>query len=240
MTWFLAALSAFAIGVSKGGLKGMSPIFVLLMAGAFGGKASTGIMVPLLLLGDVFGLYNYGKYIQKKYVYAFLPWVLVGVLIGVWIGKDLPEEIFKKWIAVSVLFSMVAMWVWNVYQKKEVKPNVFFTRFMGLGAGVFTMLGNLAGVFSNLYFLMTRIPKKELIGTSTIVFFIVNMAKIPFHVLVWETISLETLRIDLMLSVFVLLGFFVGVRIIDYVSEAWFRKFLYVVTVLGALQVLVG
>jgi len=51
LTIFLASLGAFLIGVAKAGLKGMGVFMVTLMALAFGAKASTGIVVPLLFFG---------------------------------------------------------------------------------------------------------------------------------------------------------------------------------------------
>jgi len=133
---------------------------------------------------------------------------------------------------------MIVMWLWDFYLKREMKIGVGFTGVTGLGAGIFSMLGNFAGAFAAIYFLMTRLPKKELIGTATLIFFIVNIIKIPFHVYIWETISWNTLKTGIYLSSFVIIGFFAGMKIVDVVSEQWFRRFLYAVTPLGALFIL--
>lgn len=234
----LSYLAAFVLGLSRGGLKGISPIFVLLMAAAYGGKTSSGIIVPLLLLGDIFALYYYRKYIKKKEVLAFLPWVLLGALIAGWIGKDLSEVAFKKGLAILILSSMLFMWLWDFYLKKEMKAGPFISGITGLGAGFFAILGNFAGAFANIYFLLTRLPRMELVGTATMVFFIVNVFKIPLHIYVWETITIETLQIDLYLLPIAALGFVVGVKVIDVVSDNWFRQFLYAATFLGALLIL--
>ena len=54
--WFLVGLCAFLIGVSKTGLPGVSILVVPLMAVALPGRAreSTGIMLGMLILGDLF------------------------------------------------------------------------------------------------------------------------------------------------------------------------------------------
>jgi len=236
MAWLFASLSAFLIGISKGGLKGMGAILVLLMAMAYEGKTSVGIVVPLLILGDILAMVVYRRAIHMLYVRAFLPWILVGVLIGVWIGKDLPDEMIKKVLAVIILTSMIVMWLWDFYLKKDLKDSLSVTVVTGVGAGIFTMIGNLAGAFANIYFLITRLPKKELIGTSTLIFFIVNLFKLPFHIFVWESITLKSFWIDLYLAPMVFLGFLVGWKVVDYVSETWYRKFLYIVTILGAIM----
>lgn len=55
--WILALTAAFVIGISKAGIKGIAIINVTLMALAFGAKESTGLVVPLLVLGDAFAGY---------------------------------------------------------------------------------------------------------------------------------------------------------------------------------------
>lgn len=233
--WLFAGLSAFFIGISKGGLKGMGPIVVLCMAYAFGAKASTGILVPLLLVGDSIALVTYRKFISKKHIIQFTPWVILGILIGVYIGKDLPEIWFKKGLAVLILSSLLILWYWDFYLKKNVKNSPSLTGITGLGAGIFTMLGNLAGAFSNIYFLMTGLDKKHIIGTSTLIFFLINAFKIPFHIFSWHTITWETLRIDVILIPVLALGFLCGYVLVKRISETGYRKFLYAATILGAL-----
>ena len=94
-SFLLAASAAFLMGLSKAGLKGLSIFNVTLMALAFGAKSSTGLIMPLLLVGDVFAVSYYNRHTQWKYILQFLPWMALGILIGVFLGKDLPEQTFK-------------------------------------------------------------------------------------------------------------------------------------------------
>ncbi|MGB5272614.1 MAG: sulfite exporter TauE/SafE family protein, partial [Flavobacteriaceae bacterium] len=66
--WILAFLAAFVVGISKGGIKGIDVLTVTLMALAFESKASTGILVPLLIMGDIFAVIYYNRHAQWKYV----------------------------------------------------------------------------------------------------------------------------------------------------------------------------
>ena len=68
-----ALLAAFSIGLIRGGLKGLSPLFILLMATSFGARESSGIIVPLLLVGDVMALVAYRKHIVTAIVKQFCP-----------------------------------------------------------------------------------------------------------------------------------------------------------------------
>jgi len=92
----LAFLGAFILGVSKAGVKGIAVLIVTLMALAFGSKPSTGLLMPLLLVGDVFAIAYYHQHAQWSYLKRFLPWMMTGVLIGVWVGDQVDEATFQQ------------------------------------------------------------------------------------------------------------------------------------------------
>ena len=239
MSLFLSLLAAFILGASKAGLKGMGVVFVTLMVFAFGAKASTGILLPLLIFGDVLAVSYYNRHAKWKYLLRFLPWMLAGVVVGAYIGKDLPEEIFKKGMATIILISVVIMFAWERYDKSDIPNKMWFAGSMGFTAGFTTMIGNLAGAFSNIFFLALRIPKNEFIGTAAWLYFIVNIFKLPFHIFSWETIDLESLKIDLWLFPAVLLGFILGFKLVKYFAEKQYRIFILAMTALGALVMLI-
>ena len=51
--WILAIVAAAGIGIGKSGLAGMSLVHVLIFAFLFGARESTGVVLPMLLVGDV-------------------------------------------------------------------------------------------------------------------------------------------------------------------------------------------
>ena len=108
---------------------------------------------------------------------------------------------------------------------------------MGLAAGITTMIGNLAGPFSNLYFLAMRLPKNEFIGTAAWLFLLTNWLKLPLHIFVWETIDLQVIWTDLWLLPGVVLGLFAGVAS-SLIRESFYRKLILFVTALGAILLL--
>ena len=232
--WILAYAAAFVLGVSKSGIKGIAIIIVTFMALAFGAKESTGLIVPMLIVGDIFAVIYYNRHTQWKYIIRFLPWMMLGVLLGVVIGKDLPEKTFKIAMAVIILGSVIMMYWWDRRPSKKVPTHWAFAGFMGIT----TMIGNLAGAFSNIFFLAMRLPKNEFIGTAAWLFFIINLFKLPFHIFAWETISPSTLLINLKLIPGIFIGLFVGVRLVKIIREQFYRKMILLLTALGALLIL--
>lgn len=238
-SWILAFLAAVILGISKSGIKGIAIIIVTLMAIAFGAKESTGLIVPLLIVGDIFAVIYYNRHAQWKYIIRFLPWMLFGVLIGVLIGKDLNEETFKFGMAFIILGSVIMMYWWDRRKSKSVPTHWAFAGSIGILAGITTMIGNLAGAFSNIFFLAMRLPKNEFIGTAAWLFFIVNVFKLPFHIFVWHTITPETLLINLKLVPGILIGLFLGVRLVKIIKDEFYRKMILILTAIGALLILI-
>lgn len=237
-SWILASAAAFVIGLSKAGIKGIAVINVTFMALAFGAKESTGLVVPLLVLADVFAVIYYNRHTQWKYVFKVLPWMVIGIFIGVYVGKDLPESLFKTGMAVIILITVFMMYWWDRKKNKAVPKHIAFSSSIGIIAGITTMVGNLAGAFSNIYFLAMRLPKNHFIGTAAWLFLIINIIKLPFHFFVWETISEETILLNMKLLPGILVGFLVGIKIIKFINEAFFRKMILVLTALGAVLIM--
>jgi uncharacterized protein len=237
-SWVLALTAAFVVGISKAGIKGVAIINVTLMALAFGAKESTGLVVPLLIFADIFAVVYYNRHTQWKYIIRFLPWIIVGILIGVFIGIDLDENTFKICMAVIILGSVVMMYWWDRKASKTVPSHWGFAGFIGILAGITTMIGNLAGAFSNIFFLAMRLPKNEFIGTAAWLFLIINVIKLPFHIWSWGTITPETLVINLKLVPGILIGLFVGVRLVKIIKEGFYRKMILILTALGAILIL--
>ena len=236
--WALAFSAAVVLGISKAGIKGIAIIIVTLMALSFGAKKSTGLIVPLLIVGDIFAVIYYNRHTQWKYIIRFLPWMITGVLIGVLIGRDLDEATFKIGMAGIILGSVVMMYWWDRKKSKTVPTHWAFAGFMGIMAGITTMIGNLAGAFSNIFFLAMRLPKNQFIGTAAWLFFIVNLFKLPFHIWSWETITPETLMINLRLVPGIFVGLFIGVRLVKIIKDDFYRKMILVLTAIGAILIL--
>jgi len=234
----IAFLATLLLGMGKSGLKGMGVIIVTLMALVFGAKASTGILMPMMITADVFAVIYYHRHTQWKFLKKLLPMMIVGVLLGVYWGNDISEVLFKQIMAFFILATVLVM-IWMDRTKTFGIPKHWaFSGFMGLLSGVTSMIGNLAGSFTSIYLLAIRLPKNEFIGTAAWLFFIINVFKLPFHIFVWKTISKETLTLNLLLSPAILIGFYLGIRLVKIINNNLYRKLVLIVTALGALIIL--
>lgn len=159
----------------------------------------------------------------------------VGILVGVYVGKDLNEAVFRKIMAIIIITTVAIMIALEMRKSPVIPSNKLFVANMGLAAGFTTMLGNLAGAFSNVYFLAMRMPKNDFIGTAAWIFLVINLFKMPFQVFFWKNITLESLYTDLLLLPAMLFGFWVGLTIVSKIKDDNYRKVVIALTFLGAV-----
>ena len=234
-SYFLGAVGAFLLGIAKSGVKGIAVFIVVLFVYAFGAKASTGILMPLLIGGDIFAIIYYKKHAQWSHVFKLIPWMAIGVVLGTYGGSFLDEKAFKLGMASLILATTGLMIYLEKGTKKEPSSHWLFTGSAGVLAGFTTMIGNLAGAVTNIYFLAMRLPKNIFIGTAAFVFFIINLFKVPFHIFVWGTIDFDSFITSLQFLPFLCVGLFVGVRLVERIQDQNYRKLILWLTAIGAL-----
>lgn len=240
MDWALFLLSAFLVGTSKAGVKGMGMLIVPLMAWVFGGKPSTGIVLPLLIMADVFAVSYYNRHAEWKYIWRLLPAAAIGVIIGVWLGRYMDGAIFTKVLAGIILGSLVLMLIIDrAGVSTERLQSWTATSIFGLLGGITTMIGNAAGPIMAVYLLATRIPKYAFIGTGAWFFMMINWFKVPFHIWVWETITPASILLCLSSLPAIGLGILVGIRIVRFIPEKAFRYFVLIMTGIIAIRLLI-
>ena len=82
INWVLLVIAAIGIGVTKSGFSGVSLLHVLVFAHVFGAKASTGVVLPMLIVWDVLAMLMFGKHADWVYVRRMMPSAIIGVVSG--------------------------------------------------------------------------------------------------------------------------------------------------------------
>jgi len=238
--WILLAVCALFVGMSKVGIAGISMFYIPVLALIFGGKTSTGILLPMLMMADIFGVAYYHRHTEWKYLAKLLPWAFVGIGIGLWVGKVVNDESFKNIIAVLV-FAGVGIMLWREKQNRtDLFPHTWwFAAVMGVLGGFATMIGNVAGPIFAIYMLAMNLPKNAFIGTGAWFFLIVNFFKFPLQVWVWNNIGMKTIIMDLIMLPAIAAGAFLGIWIVRKIPDKTYRTFIVIVTVLSAFLLLI-
>ena len=91
----IVALVAISVGMAKTGIGGMGMIAVPLLAWGFGGRDSTGVMLPFLIIADVFAIYYFHRFAQWSTLVRLLPMAIVGIILGTLLGRLINDELFS-------------------------------------------------------------------------------------------------------------------------------------------------
>ncbi|MFC2087354.1 TSUP family transporter, partial [Bacteroidota bacterium] len=88
-------LSALLIGMAKAGISGVGLLVVPILAGIFGGKPSTGILLPMLIMADIFAVLYYHRHAEWKHIVRLLPFAIIGIFIALLIGNYVTGKVFN-------------------------------------------------------------------------------------------------------------------------------------------------
>jgi len=233
----LVAVAAL-VGMAKTGLQGTGMIAVPMLAMVFGAKASTGVMLPILIVADFFAVYYYHQHANWHHLKKLIPFAFIGVMLGTLIGNAVSDTVFT-YSMVAIIFMALALMIHREKQPSfELPTATWFVATVGIAGGVATMVGNLAGPIMALYMLSMRLPKNQFIGTAAWFFLSINLLKIPFHVFVWQTMTWDTFLINLMVIPAIAIGAVFGVAIVKKMPEIGFRWFVIAMTAVSALALL--
>ncbi len=209
--WLLAFLAATGIGISKSGLPGISLLHVVLFAQLFPGLQSTGIVLPLLIVGDAGAVLLFKRHAEWHYVRRTLPPAFLGVVLGYWIMGRYSSSNFTPVIGIVVLALALLQLLrhWRPDLQSRFPHSWIFASSLGFLAGGVTMIANAAGPVMGLYLLAVSLPKQAFIGTSAWFFYFLNLFKLPFSVHL-GLIDLNSLRLNAVLVPAVIAGLFLG------------------------------
>ena len=223
----LCLIAAVCVGLSKSGFPGVSLVTVALMAAAFPARASTGILLPLLIFGDLCAVRAFRKHTLWGEVIRMLPPTLLGIAAGFHLMKTIPDAAFRSilgWMLLGTTLLQAARSLWPELGGSIPRSRAFAWA-MGFWAGVATMVANAAGPIIAVYLLAIALPKENLVGTSAWFFLIVNVVKIPLSGAL-GLLSAPSLLLDLTLCPLVVLGNWLGRRALRYVPQQLFEKIL--------------
>ena len=190
--WVLGAVTALLVGFSKSAVPGIAVVYVPIFAEVLPARASTGALLPLLILGDVLAVVFWRRHAVWRHLVRLLPWTLAGIVAG-WLVMGRMDDRLMRPVLGAVLIVVLAVNAWHDLRRAAAarggspsrrrcptpggSPAVF-----GLAGGFTTMVSNAAGALLVVYLLSMRLPRDEFIGTSAWYFLIVNCVKVPFSV----------------------------------------------------------
>ncbi|MCX4671817.1 sulfite exporter TauE/SafE family protein [Streptomyces sp. NBC_01381] len=240
--WEFAALAAAAllVGFSKTAVSGANTVSLAVFAAVLPARESTGVLLPILIAGDVLAVLAYRRHAHWPTLWRLFPAVAAGVVVG---------TVFLMWAddtgvrtsigAILLLMAAVTLWRRRV-PADEGEPSGgsrFKAPSYGVLGGFTTMVANAGGPVLSMYLLSAGFRKLSFLGTSAWFFLIVNTSKVPFSVGL-GLIDAHSLLLDAALVLFVVPGAYIGKVAVHRINQRLFEQLVIGATVLGGLQLL--
>lgn len=244
-TWLLVGLVSAAVllyGFSKTAMPVAGVLAGPVLAVVLGPTVATGFMVPLLILGDLFGLFYFRQHADWRLIRRLIPGVLLGFLVTAILFKLVDVHTLGRIIGVLILASVV-LEIWRQRSEEdtdELEPmtNKAAIVFFGTLAGMTTMAANAGGAAMTLYLVKMRVSMLAFMGTSTWFFFILNCLKVPI-VASLGFITCETLTADLWFAPLIVIGAFVGIYTFRRMNQKAFVAIALALSTVAALWLIV-
>ncbi|MBL1085917.1 sulfite exporter TauE/SafE family protein [Streptomyces actinomycinicus] len=244
--WEFAALAfaALLVGFSKTAVSGANTISLAVFAAVLPARASTGVLLPVLIAGDVLAVLTYRRHAHWPTLWRLFPAVAAGVVAGTVFLMWADDAVVRTSIGAILLF-MAGVTLWR--RRREDggtadEPDAVTTRTgrmkarsYGVLGGFTTMVANAGGPVMSLYLLSAGFRKLGFLGTSAFFFLIVNVAKVPFSAGL-GLIDGRSLLLDAALVVFVVPGALFGKWAVNRINQRLFEQLVIAATIVGGVQ----
>ena len=235
--WILIIIAAFMVGFSKTGINGVMMLVIPILASIFGGRESTGVLLPLLVAGDIFAVWYYHKHADWSNIKKLLPWTMAGLVLGLVVGNYINDNQFKALIAVLVIACLGILLYTEIKRNSLIIPqSPWLSALAGIAAGFATMIGNAAGPIFSVYLLARGFKKFDFMGTAAWFFLIINVTKVPLQIFVWQNINVKSFITMALMLPAIALGAFCGSLIIKKLNEKFFRYIILLLTAVAAVM----
>ena len=209
--------------MGKGGVPIVGMLSVPVMALVMNPVMAAGMLLPVYVVSDMFGLYAYRHAFDRRVLAILVPGAVFGIGVGWATASMVPEA------AVTLMVGVIGLaFALNLILRKPVvaeprKPEVAKGLFWGTVTGFTSFVSHAGAPPYQVYTLPLGMPKAVFAGTSTIAFTVINAVKlVPYYAL--GQLSLSNLKMAAVLSVPAAIAVFAGVRLVKVMPERLFFR----------------
>lgn len=220
----LLMVAALCIGLDKGGLKPLTIVAIYLLTTGIGARMTIAAVAPIMFSGEIFPAYYYRSSADISLIKKIMPWILLGILIGSCIGASIDEELFTLLIGMILLAMAFIILIGELHLlPSAIHAHPILTAGLGVSAGFSTVIGNVAGGITSIYFLLNKCEKRTFVGSSALLYMIINAVKLMIYIFYWHIITGDTLIISLTLLPFIGAGIALATVIILKVPDRVYK-----------------
>lgn len=257
LQWIIGLSAALFVGISKTGIPGVGIVVVPLLGIGFGSRLGAGVMLPMLIVGDMFAVAWYRRHAQWNKLVGLLPWVYTGVALGTVAlymtgrhntGLKNPANVMKDptdiVVGALVLVMVILHMLKNKLGEKLQPTSPAGVAGTGVAAGFSTTISNAAGPVMQMYMAAHKLSKEAFMGTIAWYFFIVNLSKFPIYWILSKMmpqapiVTAESLVFNLKIAPAIVVGVFIGKWLLPRISQKSFELTVIVLAAVGGLKLM--
>ena len=236
--YYVAALAAVLIGVSKGGFAASFNMVVMpMLALATDPVHAAVIMLPVMCVIDLFALWTYSKKADTLIFKLLLAGSFVGLGVGALTFATMDADGMRVLLGViALIFGTRGLWQYLSTSTGKVMPR--WAGVLAGAAGGFTSFITHAGSPPvQMYLLPMRLQKTIYHATAVTFFASLNYIKLGIYGLIGQ-LSTDRWMESATLLPWVPVGFFLGVYLHNKVTDRFFYLLSYVALILMGFRLL--
>lgn len=221
--WVLAVLAAVCVGLAKGGLMHVGVLSVPLLSLVISPVAAAGLLLPIYVVSDVFGVWSYWRGLDRKVFALVAPGLVIGVAIGWATASYVPERVVTGLVGI-----IGATFALSLILRRGAAPaprpaDPVKGLFWSTIAGFTSFVSHAGGPPYQVFVQPLGLSKLAFAGTATVVFAFVNAVKlVPYWAL--GQITTNSLSVAAWLMVPAVLSVFAGLRLVRVIPEQLFFR----------------
>jgi uncharacterized membrane protein YfcA len=241
LTFFAVAIPAVLFaGISKGGFGSAaafaaSPLLALIIEPT----QAVAVMLPLLIVMDFTAVRVYWRKWEpptaKVLIIGGIPGAVLGAVLVTVANPDLFRFLIGLIAVAFVLWQLAKAWKWVPSPAKPFSDRAGYA--FGVGAGFTSFIAHAGGPVTSVFMLTKGLTKTEFQATTVVVFWVSNLIKLVLYVGL-GFLSWDTLRADLYLFPFAILGTYLGVWLNGIVPERIYFAFIYVCLIVAGTKLI--
>jgi len=180
--------ASFLIGLAKGGLPGFGPIVTVIVALVVPATVAIGILLPILMVGDMVALWALRGHVDRSIVAALIP----GSVIGIGLASFVLSSLSANGLEIGIVVIVLAFVAYRTAVLTGRAPTLGADSVLagpkagataGLAAGVTSTIAHAGGPPIAMYLLARQVSPVTYAASSAAFFWATNWLKVPGYAL---------------------------------------------------------
>lgn len=239
VTLAILIVAVVLLGMAKGGLAGVGALATPLAALVLPPATAAALLLPILIVQDIVSVWSF----RQTWDGWIIGWMLPGAAVGIFGGYYFAEQVNEAQLmaalgGITMLFGLYRLWVERGGRvvAASTSPGWVGSLF-GVATGLTSQIAHAGGPPFQMWVTPRRLPHLVFIGTSSILFALINWMKVPAY-LALGAFPHEVVVAALLLMPLAIVSTLITVRWLKRMDPARFYVIIYVLMVLLGAKLL--